>query len=296
MILKKLYFLTFISTSVLMLSSCGGEKQEKQVIDQEVFDPESSLNTVFDGKIFSIPSPVHTALLIKDLSIDFDKNIINNHENASKYAEEFQQAINLGIYGCDLGYVSIYSQKKEALTTLNAINAISDKLGINSAFDADFMKRFEDNSTDEDSMIYLMADAFKRADNYLKENKRKEISALILTGGWIESMYVATSINAAKQDSLINKRICEQKQTLETIVQVLNENNVADANTELISELEDLKDTYDKIVFNYTYEAPETDKEQKLTVFHHTIEIIYSDKLMAEIKNKIEAIRNNLID
>lgn len=296
MILKKLYFLTFISTSVLMLSSCGGEKQEKQVIDQEVFDPESSLNTVFDGKIFSIPSPVHTALLIKDLSIDFDKNIINNHENASKYAEEFQQAINLGIYGCDLGYVSIYSQKKEALTTLNAINAISDKLGINSAFDADFMKRFEDNSTDEDSMIYLMADAFKRADNYLKENKRKEISALILTGGWIESMYVATNINAAKQDSLINKRICEQKQTLETIVQVLNENNVADANTELISELEDLKDTYDKIVFNYTYEAPETDKEQKLTVFHHTIEIIYSDKLMAEIKNKIEAIRNNLID
>ena len=57
-------FILIASLSSLTLSSCGEDAPiEQNVIDTDVFDPNSSLNTIFDGKIFSIPSPVQTAYL-----------------------------------------------------------------------------------------------------------------------------------------------------------------------------------------------------------------------------------------
>jgi len=63
----KITFLAFglIGLMLISISSCGESKSgDKQKIDEENLDPNNSLNTNFDGKIFSIPSPVQTALLI----------------------------------------------------------------------------------------------------------------------------------------------------------------------------------------------------------------------------------------
>jgi hypothetical protein len=48
--------------------SCGSEEEPKKAVEKDILDENSSFNTVFDGKIFSIPSPVQTAYLIKQLA------------------------------------------------------------------------------------------------------------------------------------------------------------------------------------------------------------------------------------
>ena len=99
-----------------VIASCNSDDVvEDNTIDKEVFDPSSSLNTIFDGKIFSIPSPVQTAYLIKRLNLPFDESILNDDSNVSAYVSEYQQALNLGVYGTDLGYSSIYDQKNTSL-------------------------------------------------------------------------------------------------------------------------------------------------------------------------------------
>jgi len=127
------------------LSSCG-DGSEKESIDKEAIDPAASLNTNFDGKIFSIPSPVQTAMLIKELNLPFDQNILNPTENSKNYSTEFKQALNLGIYGTDLGYCSLYEQKNSALKYLSAVEKLTGQLGLEGAFDKSFMSRFEKNS------------------------------------------------------------------------------------------------------------------------------------------------------
>ena len=48
------YSLSIIGLSLSLLTSCGGSNGEgKDKIDKEVLDPNSSLNTNFDGKIFN---------------------------------------------------------------------------------------------------------------------------------------------------------------------------------------------------------------------------------------------------
>ncbi len=279
-----------------LLFSCNSENTENQeVIDDEVFDPNSSLNTVFDGKIFSIPSPVQTAYLIKSLDLPFDASLLNDEKTVGEYVTDYKQALNLGVYGTDLGYSTLYDQKSVTMRYLSSVEKLTSELGLGAAFDTSFLQRFEENNGDEDSMILLMSDAFRQADNFLKQANRKSTSALILTGGWIESIHFACQLNDKKPSEDILRRVGEQKESLNSIIDILKEYNKGGSNDGLIAELEDLRTSFDKVAMNYEYAAPDTDKENHLTTFHHTLEIDITEDILNEIKTKIEAIRSNII-
>ena len=144
-------------------------------------------------------------------------------------------------------------------------------------------------------MLVIMSDAYRKSDNFLKQSNRKSTSALILTGGWIESIYFATKLNKKKVNADVEKRIGEQKESLNSIIDILNEYNTDNQNDLLIAELKDLKVSFDKIEMNYNYSAPETNEEKKETTFTHSLEIKLNSKILDEIESKIEAIRSNII-
>lgn len=297
--MKKLPFILIFGSLILATSfvSCTNEEEDepKNTVDEEIIDENSSFNTVFDGKIFSIPSPVQTAYLIKQLDLPFDEALLNKNSNVSNYIKEYDQALNLGIYGTDVGYSSMYEQKDITMKYLSSVEKLTSELGLDIAFDNAFLKRFEKNNGNKDSMLVIMSDAYRKSDNFLKQSNRKSTSALILTGGWIESIYFATKLNKKKQNTDVEKRIGEQKESLNSIIDILTEYNTDNQNDLLIAELKDLKVSFDKIVMNYKYSAPETDKAKKTTTFTHSLEIKLDKKILDEIESKIDAIRSNII-
>ncbi|HZH86831.1 MAG TPA: hypothetical protein VFD77_05900 [Brumimicrobium sp.] len=288
--------------SVLMLNSCldGGDeaqtnKEGEKTVDQDLLDPNRSFNTTFDGKLFSVPSPVQTALLIKSLSIPFNETLLNDKDNANNYIVPSSQAINLGIYGADLGYVTLYDQSAKSLSYLSVVEDLSNKLGIAGAFDKSFIERFERNSNNEDSMLVILTDGFRKADNFLKENDQKNTSALILTGGWLESMYFATQLYKESKNEKILTRIGEQKQSLETIIELMEKYNHNGQNDEYIVLFKDLKSLFMEIKTSYEYVEPKTDKALKLTTIKSKMNIEISDELAKKIIEKVAATRAKII-
>jgi len=281
-----------LSLTALSLQSCGDTQGiEQNVIDEEVFNPNNSMNTIFNDKIFSIPSPVQTAFLIKELNLEYDSEIGNETMNGSSYISEYQQSLNLGVYGADMGYSALYDQKNITLNYLAVIQNITNELGLDAAFDKSFLDKFASNADDDQEMIELMSEAFKQADNFLKQSNRKDVSAWILTGGWIESMHIACHLNGKVNNISIQKRIGEQKQTINTIVDILKEYNTENINDSLIAELEDLNSLFKKVKITYDYVAPETDKVEKITVLRHGSDVRISKTLLSEIKSKISSVR-----
>tara|TARA_R110002072_G_scaffold227777_1_gene384595 strand:+ start:3908 stop:4804 length:897 start_codon:yes stop_codon:yes gene_type:complete len=280
----------------LSLYSCEDENPiEDDTIDKEVFDPNSALNTIFDGKIFSIPSPVQTAYLIKNLDLSFDASLGNDVKNVGEYVTEYQQSLNLGVYGADLGYSALYDQKNITLQYLSVVQNLTNQLGLDAAFSSEFLENFEMNSENEQEMIQLMSEAFKQADNFLKHANRKQTSALILTGGWIESINFACQLNAKNPSDKIKRRIGEQKQTIGSIIDILREYNSENQNDTIIKQLEELKLSFDKVMITYEFVAPDTDQENKLTNLRHKSEVIIEDSVINEIENKIKTIRSSII-
>ncbi|PKR81656.1 hypothetical protein CW751_03780 [Brumimicrobium salinarum] len=290
-----------ILSSLILLSSCKEGNNEVEVnkegekkVDKTLLDPNRSFNTTFDGKLFSVPSPIQTALLIQSLSIPFNESLLNDLDSAQNHSSLTDQSINLGIYGADLGYVTLYDQSAKSLNYLSVVEDLANKIGIAGAFDKSFINRFESNSNDEDSMLVILTDGFRKADNFLKENNQKNSSALILTGGWLESMYFATQLyKESKNDELLS-RIGEQKQSLETIIELLEKYNANGENDKYLTHFNDLKELFMEIKTSYEYVEPETDKSLKLTTIKSKMNIEISEELANKIIEKIAAVRGEI--
>lgn len=266
-----------------------------KTVDPDILDPNRSFNTTFDGKLFSVPSPIQTALLIKSANLDFNEQLLNPEGNVSNYNETVSKALNLGIYGADLGYATLYDQNAKALNYLNAVESLANDLGMGGAFDSDFLTRFEQNSNNEDSMLVILTEAFRNGDNFLKENERKNVSALILTGGWIESMYFAANLYEASKNEEILNRIGEQQQSLETIIEILNEYNEDGENDAILAQLDGLNEVFTGIAMDYEFVEPETDANRKITTLKSKMNITFGEGVFNAILTQINEIRSSIV-
>lgn len=295
------YLLVYLPFTALLFASCGDNEMPDEAdeggkkVSKDVLDPNRSLNTTFDGKIFSVPSPIQTAMLIKSTNLDYNEDLLNSEDNIGNYSGEVSSALNLGIYGADLGYVTLYNQNAKAISYLNVVESLSNELGVGGAFDGDFLTRFEENSDNEDSMLVILTDAFRKGDSFLKENNQKNISALILTGGWIESMYFAVNLYDRSKDEKILKRIGEQKQTLNTVIEILTEYNKDEGNNTLITQLTELKDLFSSVKSEYIYEPSTTDEERRMTTLKGKMNIEFTDESKQAIIDKINDIRTRIV-
>jgi hypothetical protein len=291
--MKIISYLLFSTVSLSVLISCGGDNKGKEM-DGDSNNPGQTLMTNFDNKVFSIPSPVQTSLLIKQLDIPFYEDVLNPVDRSSKYTSRVSQSLNLGIYGTDLGYVALYNENSFSIKYLAAVQKLTEKLGLEGAFDKKFISRFENQLSNQDSLMTLVSEAFKKADLFLKNSNRKSDAALILAGGWIESMFICSEINRLQATPRIVERIGEQQWTLTSIIELLSEYNDNGANDDLIQDLVDLQFYFEKIDFKYTYNEPTTDVERKTTMLNHKLEIKMDTDILNQISMKIRSIRDKI--
>ncbi len=286
-----------LSLASLLIYSCGDSKPTGGETSDELADTDTVKAVALNvgGELFSIPSPIQTALLIQKSGVAYDKTILNPGNKNSQYATDYSKALNLGIYGADLGYVSMYNQTQDALGYLGAVKNLADKLGVSAAFDQQTMKRIQENISVKDSMLVLVGIAYRASDAYLKTNKRTEISSLILTGGWIESMNFSITAFKAKPTNEVKYRIAEQKQALGSIIKLISSHNLPDA-AELVKELEELAKVYEGVTTKYNFVEPTTDETKKTTYINSTSEINISKEQIDQIATQILAIRDKIIN
>jgi hypothetical protein len=287
--------LTFLSvTAFIALAGCGSGKEDPNDLPPNTDTVTNNIINV-DGEIFSIPSPIQTALLIKNTGTAYSKAILNPASKTAQYSTTFSKALNLGIYGADLGYVTMYDQSQDAIGYLNSANRLADDLGVSGAFDASTIDRFSKNLGNKDSMLVLVSVAYRSSDAYLKNNDRKDVSGLVLAGGWLESLYFATNLYSTKQNEDIKRRIAEQKSSLNSLLELLNQFRSQSEYTEFIDGLADLATVYEGVEFKYTFVAPTTDAEKKMTTINSKTEIkITADQIKA-ISEKVKTLRNQIV-
>ncbi|PCI97667.1 MAG: hypothetical protein COB15_07365 [Flavobacteriales bacterium] len=286
-----------LSVLAVLAVSCGGEEPTVDQIENpiEEKDPNSTQLMEIDGKVFSIPSPIQTAMLIKNAGTNYNKDILNAPSKVTNYSTSFKKAINLGIYGADLGYVTMYDQTQDAISFLTAVKSIADDLGVSNAFDLELVERFEKNIGNQDSLLVLVSDAYKSSDRYLKGNQQNDIGGLILAGGWIESLYFATSTAKMTGNKDVIKRIGEQKTTVYNLIKLLTPYYSKPEFTKLIDDLMELNEIYEQVESTYTYVKSSVDIENKTTTINSTTVVNISDDQLKAITDKVMQIRIEII-
>lgn len=294
----KYIFISLLFAFALSGCGSGGDSDDKieQNIDSNI-DSTSTTLIKFDNTLFSIPSPYEISFLVKKAKLDFDKELLNPYNKSHNYTSNFQKALNLGVYGANLGYLNIYEQNSEAIQYFSVIKILSQELAIENAFDKQTVKRIESNLGNKDSLMYLISNSYRKADQYLKDNNRNDIGVLILAGGWIESTYMLTQLAQVNKNKDILTRIGEQKHPLDNLIKILSPYyNQSKEYGEFIDALIDLAYDFDGIDITYTYAAPTVDVKNKLTVINSKSELNMSDQQIKTIFEKISAIRKKIVE
>lgn len=293
---KKLKFVAiFGAFSLFLITGC--EPDPKPQDDPEKPEVDSSMTSMVQvgGALFSIPSPIQTSMLIQKTGAKYSGEFLNSPKNINNYNTNFKKALNLGVYGADVGYVTIYDQSQDALKYMNAIRKLSDDLGISGAFDEQTLKRFEANFGKKDSLMSMIGAAYRSSDAFLKTNDRNDIGGLVLAGGWIETLYFTTQIAKGNSNQEILNRIGEQRHTVDNLIKLLTPYGNDAEIGELINQLVDLGMDFDMVDMKYTYVKPTVNAETKTTIINSTTDVLINKEQMSKIADRVAEIRNSII-
>ena len=135
--------------ALVLLAACGGDPPPQDTLDTGAAGDTTQAARVRKTKnIFhNIPSPMETAALLKKAGAEYDKNILNDPEKHSDYTSASKQALNLGIYGADLSYASVFNNTQESMLFTGAAQNLAKRLDVSNAFGQETMERWSRTAT-----------------------------------------------------------------------------------------------------------------------------------------------------
>ncbi len=298
----------FLASTILFgLFGCKSESKkasqdvniEDFVTEDDIFDDIDKAKKIF----YSLPSPLETAMLIKSAGAEYDEELLNSLDNVTKYTTNKALALNLGIYTTDLSFASLFDQTQTSINYMTAARKMAEGLDINDAIDNETMNRLENNLQNRDIVMDIISETFLNSSSYLKENERQDVAAIVLVGGWIEGLYLATKLIGDKsiEGNKLVDRILEQKLSFNIVQRMLDdnkENTAGESNEdilELISELQDLKKAFDKVTVETTETESVNTNEANVTTIKSQTKVSVTLEDFRQIQLVVENLRTSFI-
>ena len=304
MMKTKLFYFFGALFFIFTLAACGGGEESAdsgeeltEFMENEEPDPEIS-KEVLEDIVRNIPSPVEMSALLKAIGVEFQGDVLNHTANADKYTTVYKQAINLGIYGADLGYINMYEKTGSSLNYLNAVKTVADQIKVGQFFDFATLKRLSNNKKNIDSLTYITISNFNKMDSYLREQNRGNLSILMVAGAWLEGLYISCQAAKEYNNPEIKENIGEQKIVMDDILLLLEVYEKDQGMAQYVEKFRELKAKFDEININESYAEPETKEvEGKLVVIDNSTSTVeMTDEQLQNIIAATEEIRNDFIN
>jgi hypothetical protein len=291
-----LILFTFLLPGCRSSGEKGEKKKEATITPQDMEKVQQDIKQA--NKIFeALPSPLESAMLIKSAGAPFDRKFLNPVDNTKLYTTTRSQALNLGIYTCDLSFASLYDQTQLIIDYMNAAKEMAEGLGILDAIDQTTLDNLEENINNKDAIMEIISETFLNSNSYLEDNDQSAVAAIVLVGGWIEGLYISTQLvdlNDFEGNKLVNT-IIDQKLSIDILLNLLASNKGHPAVDEMMGQMNQLKAVFDKVRLETGPVKTEIDKETNMTIIKSQATIDISISVFKELTATVANIRSTFV-
>lgn len=299
---------TIVNITVLfifLLFGCANETNKEKQNNQSSIDLELDKSEIKSNKQFPIKSnedvvfynmfsPLDMDKIITQKSSYFNSAYINSLNNITKYTNSHKVALNIGVFGADLSYLWIFDQTQQALSYLNAIKHLTNKLGLPDNLVEFTANSAEQNSSQIDSLIIITRKAYHDADVFLKDNNRDNYALLILLGGWVETMHVALHMYN-EPDSKLASKIITQKYSLNSLITMVQNCQEDIVLTEYLLLMKKMRDAFKVPESMLKAGDVDIDTVNKQITIKDSENIYIEPQHFSELKTITTQIRNHII-
>jgi hypothetical protein len=270
-------FTIVVSTLIVLSIACSNAGNNDDESNLRV-DTSDIADTAVNKLTYPLPTPLEITHLLNKAGAIYNYNFSNSNKNVDKYFTEGSRALNLGIYGSDLSYSASYNKSQETMDYYLCTKKLQDAMDIQTPYHQSVSERIENNIDNQDSLYSILTSSFKNTFEYLNDNGKGSISALILAGGWIEGLYISCKLAEVSTDNAgIYQAIASQKETLGILIKLLETYKDHQKVAEISDDLQKIKYIYDK-----------------LEIVNGRAQL--SSKNYLEIKKEIEKIREKIVE
>ena len=294
--------LSVAALSGFMFTSCGGgtkSDSDSMAVDSTKVDSTKAAkqnNESSTEMTYQIPSPKEMFVFIKQVASKNNKrvDVLNSPDNAKNYTDAKTQALNFGIYSCDLTYCSIFQIGTDMIKYFKAVKQLGDAVGVSNSINPTVAKSLEKNIGNPDSLVEIADNLYFSSFETMQSSQQGNILALSVAGGYIEGLSIACGLVKYDKKSPAVQRIADEKYTLDNIIDFMKKYESDAGVKETIAKLEDLKNTFNQVTEKQ--EGAVAVKEEKGSkVLGGGSELEMTESQYKAITDKVTAIRNSII-
>lgn len=245
--MKKIFagvIITMLIISSVAYTSCKNRAAQKEQ-QQEELDQVGQIEKQIESNVYPLPTSAEVIKMLTDLEVGFIIGISNPVDNVKKYFSSTTRAVNLGVYGADLSYATLYNMQQEVINNMSAIRSLANELNMSKIYNEELYDKIKQNFDNRDQLVSILTTAFNDTYAYLADNDQQPLALLVVGGAWVEGMYLTTHVSeAAYQVAGISKVLLEQKKSFDLFLEItqpyMNDASVSD----FVKQLEPIKTVY----------------------------------------------------
>ncbi|MCD4768951.1 MAG: hypothetical protein K8R35_02145 [Bacteroidales bacterium] len=186
--------------------------------------------------------------MLTELELGYMIGISNPVENLARYSTSSRKAINMGIYGADLSYATLYNMNQDVINYLDVIRVIANDLNMGTIYDEALYDEIKNNFDNKDKLVSVLTRAFNETYIYLSDNEQQSQALMVVAGAWVEGMHITTHISEAVfHVEGIVRVLLEQKRSFELFIELAEPHADDPAVKELLETFEPMKKVYEGI-------------------------------------------------
>ena len=239
--------ITMLIINSVSFTSCKNRAAEKQKEASEQ-NQLQTLEREIETQVYPLPTSAEVIKMLTNLEVGFIIGISNPVENTKKYFSSTTRAINLGVYGADLSYATLYNMQQEVINCMSAIRSLANELNMSKIYDEALYEKIKLNFDNRDILVDILSSAFNETYGYLNENDQQPLALLVVGGAWVEGMYLTTHVSeAAYQVAGISKVLLEQKKSFELFLELAKPYSTDPSVSDFVRVLDPISKVYEGI-------------------------------------------------
>lgn len=248
--MKKIFaggIITMLILGSVAFTSCKNRAAEKQ---KELNEREQvqSVERQIETNVYPLPTSAEVIRMLTDLEVGYIIGISNPVENTKKYFSSTTRAINLGVYGADLSYATLYNMQQEVINCMSAIRSLANELNMSKIYNEKLYEDIRQNFDNRDLLVNILTSAFNETYGYLSDNDQQALALLVVGGAWVEGMYLTTHVSeAAYQVAGISKALLEQKKSFDLFLELAQPYSGDPGVSDFVRLLDPVKKVYEGI-------------------------------------------------
>ncbi len=285
-------FLTFLPLAAVLFS-CGGSNEAENKQSDSTLNSDSGAVIQIPEELIGIPAPSEMLDFVRMTSKKGSKStaFLNPVENLKNYKDAGSIALNFGIYSCDLSYCSIFDISSSTKSYFETVKTLGEEVGVSSVITPDIIKRAEANMKNPDSLMAIADQVYFSSTELLESSGKGPMLALMIAGGYVESMHVAANVLKFHPDNPAVGRFADQKFVIEDLILFLQKYESNPSVAEVKKQLQSLRDEFSQIT-EKSVEAPK-EKEGDKKVFGGGTILEMNEAQFKAIAEKVKTVRNN---